>query len=381
MKKNGASRTQPNPQAAALFTAGAFLFLLLVLFRLAAPFAQPAFWAAILAIAFYPLQAKLHARFGWKETRTAASVSILIMLIVLPSLIFGVAKAAEQAVQIAVSTSESIKSGHFQRETDRFFDQAWVSRAEKAVTGGNKLRRKVPKWSQSVALKMGKFAAAHAFSITKSIVFTAAKFTLMLFLLYVFLSDGKRIARYVTGLIPLESRHREKLLEETHDATRAVVQGIFAMAAVKGVLCAVLFLCVGLMIAPLLGVVAFFASIIPFAGATAVWLPVAVSLFLQGAKAKALIVLAAGVLVVNSVDNVLQPLIVGKKIKMPYALLLFAMLGGMMSYGMSGLFIGPVVLTLFFEVVPIYREKLFRHAPRAPRALKHEGDEPIKLAA
>jgi predicted PurR-regulated permease PerM len=70
--------------------------------------------------------------------------------------------------------------------------------------------------------------------------------------------------------------------------------------------------------------------------------------------------LAYGILVVSGVDNVLKPLIIGGRTKLPTIFLFFGMLGGLDAYGFLGIFLGPVVLATIVAFVNIYREEYAR---------------------
>jgi predicted PurR-regulated permease PerM len=367
--KSTLSKERPDPRAAVIFTVLASAFLLWQILHLASPFLQPIFWAAVLAIAFYPLYRKLCALCHGHETRAAAILTLLIVLITVPVFVIGVVKAAEEMREITESTEQFIEDGTFKRETQRFFSYGWVHRQETAVFGPGALEENILRWSRDLVKNAGKFAARHAAAVTKSLVVTTAKFAVMLFVLFFFLRDGERFCRYIVDLIPLEKRHKEKVLAESWDVTQAVVQGIFAVAILKGIIAAVLFLATGILYAPLLGAATFVSSFLPFIGAAAVWLPVGLSLLFQGDYNRAIVVFTVGGIVINSVDNILQPILVGKKTKLPFALLMLAMLGGVLVYGLAGLFIGPLVLALFLVFAPIYREKIFRaRLPKGSRA-------------
>ena len=53
----------------------------------------------------------------------------------------------------------------------------------------------------------------------------------------------------------------------------------------------------------------------------------------------------------------MKPALIGEKMKLPYFLLFFGIFGGVKLYGLMGVFLAPVVLSLFFALVKIYQEK------------------------
>jgi predicted PurR-regulated permease PerM len=72
---------------------------------------------------------------------------------------------------------------------------------------------------------------------------------------------------------------------------------------------------------------------------------------------RAAILFIFGVLVISLLDNVIKPAVIGEKTKLPYFLLFFGILGGLKLYGFMGIFVAPVVLSLFFALIQIYQEK------------------------
>ena len=93
------------------------------------------------------------------------------------------------------------------------------------------------------------------------------------------------------------------------------------------------------------------ASVIPFVGATLVWVPFVIGLIFIGAYWKALVLGLWGGLVVGSLDNILRPWIVGAQEKENPVLLGFAMLGGTYAFGPLGLILGPLAVSLTAAVV------------------------------
>lgn len=64
-----------------------------------------------------------------------------------------------------------------------------------------------------------------------------------------------------------------------------------------------------------------------------------------------------GVGVVSMVDQFLRPWLIGKEVQIPVLFLVFSVLGGLALYGLIGLFIGPVLVSLFITALQIYREE------------------------
>ncbi len=101
---------------------------------------------------------------------------------------------------------------------------------------------------------------------------------------------------------------------------------------------------------PLLGALTFMATVIQI-GPPLVWIPVAIWLWLQGDYVWALFLVAWGVIVVNMIDNVLKPYLMSKGSNLPMLLSFIGGLGGFLEWGIVGVFIGPVVLAVAYDLV------------------------------
>lgn len=126
---------------------------------------------------------------------------------------------------------------------------------------------------------------------------------------------------------------------------RAVVYGLVVTAAAQGVLMAV-----GLWVADvpyplLLGLLTFLLSFAPF-GVVFVWLGSGIALLSEERTLAGVLLILYGFLVVSSIDNVLRPIFIGRAAKLPFLLVFIAILGGISSFGLVGLFLGPVVVAV-----------------------------------
>ena len=109
------------------------------------------------------------------------------------------------------------------------------------------------------------------------------------------------------------------------------------------------------------GLVTSLFSLIPFVGSAAVWGPTVMILILAGHWWKALILLGWGAAVVGQIDSLVRPYIISERAKMHPLLVFFALLGGVKAFGVLGLFIGPVVLSVTLVVFEMLREESLDH--------------------
>src|SRR5207249_4664312 len=104
------------------------------------------------------------------------------------------------------------------------------------------------------------------------------------------------------------------------------------------------------------GVLTAVASLVPVIGSAMIWVPASLVLLAGGHWGKALLLLGWGAAVVGQVDTLVRPYVIGKQVKVHTLLLFFALLGGVKAFGIMGLFIGPVVLSVTMAVFAILEE-------------------------
>jgi predicted PurR-regulated permease PerM len=127
-----------------------------------------------------------------------------------------------------------------------------------------------------------------------------------------------------------------------------------------------MFWLLGVPAAALWGLVTVFASMVPFVGTAAVWVPGTVYLLATGAWPKALVLGVWGAAVVSSVDNFLRPRLVAGRVRLSGVAMFVAMLGGLQAFGALGIILGPVLFATAVAILDVLRETQLSHAVGAP---------------
>ena len=147
------------------------------------------------------------------------------------------------------------------------------------------------------------------------------------------------------GVGRLGGERAEKLLGRIRETVRAVVYGLVMTALAQAVLTALGFWVAGASYPLLLGALMFVCSFIPF-GPPLVWVPASLSFFVDGEVGWGIATFVWGATVISSMDNVLRPLFIGQVTRMPVLLVFMGVIGGLMAFGMVGLFVGPVIIAV-----------------------------------
>ncbi len=185
-----------------------------------------------------------------------------------------------------------------------------------------------------------------------------AKFLFMTFVflytMYFFQMDGAKLIRKILYYLPLNSNDENLMLEKFTSVTRATIKGTMLIGILQGGLAGGAFAVAGIDNAVFWGTVMAVLSIIPSVGSALVWIPAAIILIMQGSVGSGVGLLVFCGVVVGSLDNVLRPILVGKDTKMHELMIFFGTLGGIMMFGISGIFIGPLIASLFVTIWELY---------------------------
>ncbi len=156
---------------------------------------------------------------------------------------------------------------------------------------------------------------------------------------------------------PLSAKHMDRLRKAFQETGRGLLIGVGLTCAVQGLVAAIAYLCLQIPHWYALGVLTGFCSLIPILGTAIVWIPITIGLFIQQAYIKAAVMIAIGVLVIGSVDNLLRPVFskLGS-LQMSTLLLLLTIFGGLELLGAWGALLGPLIVRLATETIILVKE-------------------------
>jgi predicted PurR-regulated permease PerM len=329
-----------------LLTSLAFVWLL-------QDFAQPLFWAAILAILFYPLYCWWFEVLGHRASLAAlVTLLVILVMVILPLGLIGLAVTRE-----AAGFFERIAAGEIDVQAPiRFIERTLPVVAEYLDHFGID-RQKITQNLSGAAVTTSRLVASQALTIGQNAFRFSVLFLLMLYLLFFFLRDGHRLIAAIMYALPLGHEREHHLFEKFADVSRATVKGTLVVGVVQGTLGGLFFWILGLNAAVFWGVIMTLLSLLPAVGSALIWGPAAIILLATGKIVKGIILLAAGSLIIGLVDNLLRPMLVGRDTQIPDYLILLATLGGLTVFGLSGFVIGPIIAALFLAVWDMFAQE------------------------
>jgi predicted PurR-regulated permease PerM len=330
--------------------------LLSLLFSLLEPFLRSFVWATILVMVFYPFYDRLLKLTGNRTSLAALIATLLVSgLLILPGF-FIVDRAAKEVPGVYTylsATRWDEKSAWLIYEFNRLDIGGWLRNLGIDLSQSNEVLQKE---IAQVLQNLSQFTLEKVTFIFKNLALFALQAVFILIALFFFFRDGSRLALKLVELLPMETHHREEVVQTLSLTVTAVVRAIFIIAVVQGFMSAIGFAATGVPAPILLGLLAFIFSFIPILGAASVWIPACLWLFfMQDQTAAALGLLAWG-LVITLMDHVLRPLLIGRSAKLPLFWLFFATIGGLKVYGFLGIFLGPIILSLVMAFLAIYKD-------------------------
>jgi predicted PurR-regulated permease PerM len=312
---------------ALLLIAGYLTYLVL------SPFLAALTWAAILAILFHGIQARLSTKIG--PNRAAVATTLLTAVLIVGPVATLVAALAREAPTVTSYVQRTTRSA------PRWIDVAWTAVKARSPV---ELPDDPTELLAEGARRTMSFLAPQAGAVITDLFATLGSLLAMLFALFFMLRDGESMTAQLRGLLPLQERDRDQLMNETRDLVIASVGAGLAVAAAQGTVGGVAFWLLGLGAPVFWGVVLAFCSLIPVVGAALVWAPAGLWLLLSGETGRGIGMLVVGVLGISMVDNVLRPLLLSGRTQINGLVIFFGLLGGAAAFGFIGLVIGPIIL-------------------------------------
>jgi predicted PurR-regulated permease PerM len=337
-------------------------------YLIAEPFLSAIFAAIVMAIVFYPLYARIERRMQRPNTAATLATILVLLTVAIPAVFLGVTVTSELGDLYKSLSQKSAAEGglnpyvmHLMERPlqliGRYVD---LSRIDLRAT----LLRGVEQASRYL-VSYGATAVSNVFSLVLDTV-------VAFFTLFFLFREGRSIQQRTAAALPLSREQAERLFIGINDTIVASVYGSIAVGVVQGALTGLAFWVLGVSSPILWGLAAAMASLVPFVGTAMVWAPAAIWLMATGHLVKGLILLGWGAAVVAQVDALVRPYVVSGRVKVHSLLIFFALLGGVKAFGIMGIFIGPVVLSVTVAVLDMMREMNVAGVPVEPTPVASE---------
>lgn len=309
-------------------------------------------WAAVFAIAAWPLYRRLDLVFpeNWRRIAAPSTITLLIgLLFVVPFSFIALAIAREVQILLPV-VAEARRNG--------IAAPGWLGTVPflgEWLRGWWHEHLSDPYTAQALLAHLDtQMMTAWARQVGGEIVHRVVLFAFTLLALWFLFRDGPGLSREMLYLSDrLLGARGERIALHMIRAVHATVVGLVLVGLAEGFVIGISYVVVGLPHAVSIAAITGVLATIPFA-APVVFCSAAVFLLSQNSLIGAVIVLATGFSVLFVADHVVRPLIIGGGARLPFVWVLLGILGGLQSLGILGIFVGPVVMT---ALIALWREE------------------------
>jgi predicted PurR-regulated permease PerM len=314
------------------------------------PFIKAIAWAIVMTVVFYPLYVYLRKYIKWKSL--ASGITLLVAVIVI----------AGPFSYLIVNLTNELRSfleylnTHGIGKMDDWLNTPSVIWFQDKIR--NVLNLKDFDISTLISTnlsKLGKAVLGNVKTGVANIMSVLINFLFMIFAMFFMLKDGPDFMSKIRDYMPFSETHKDHLASQMKDMVISTIYGGVVVALVQGLLGGITFFFLGLGSPVLLGTAMGFMSFIPGLGAVSVWGPVLIYFLIKKLYIKALVMVLVGTFVISMVDNILKPIIISGRTRMPTLVIFFSVIGGLKVFGLIGLVLGPLVIAMFISVLEIFR--------------------------
>lgn len=338
------------------------LFVLVVwTYDIIKPFLIPVLWGAIIAVALMPVTKKLANWLNGKESLAATLLALLGVLVLIVPLILVMGSIYDGIIRL----TEVFQAGEIRipGPTDRIAAIPVIGDKLYSIWSlfSTNLEQAITNYLPQIKTAVGAFAG-----ILGSGVLTVVMSVISLLIAAAFMANAESMSKAVkTVSIRIAGPKGEQWASLIAATIRSVLLGVVGVAFIQAILIGAAFFVFGIPAAGGLTLLVFILAIAQLP-ALIIVLPVIIYVFSYMDTTPATI-FTVWVLLAGLSDNILKPMLMGRGVEIPMPVILIGAIGGMLVSGIIGLFVGAVVLAIWYE--------LFTHWVRTPVGQPEKADE------
>jgi predicted PurR-regulated permease PerM len=325
-----------------------FLILAYLSYTTVTPLLKPVAWAVLLAFFSHPMFVFLNNElFKGKHPSVCAAIMtvIIIFVIIAPTIMVG-SVIARETIDLFTRYQHLLRANPFP------IDEILSPKIIEFINEYQTLRDILEDTVKNIST-YGFRVARGFFGNTLGLIYSL----LVIFVSYFFLvRDGHIILNYIKDIVPLVEEEQMKFMNRGNDALRGVVYGIMLTAIIQGALGTIGWWAVDLPSPLLFGALMTILVILPFVGASFVWIPGVIYLFMSEDYKNAIILAIWGSCVIGMIDTFMRPKFISAKANISTFLVFMGVIGGIAVWGFLGVFMGPLILSLSVFFLDNYRE-------------------------
>lgn len=336
-----------------LLVSGLILGIVLLTFSVLQPFIVPLIWGAILAYVSWPLHQRMIKLVRGRVTLASLTTTLVVTLAIVVPLVWLILLLRVEAMGAYVHVQLFLASKPVLPAVIR--DLPWIGQAMQDILSQLSADPAVIRQQLVQAMEQSSMEVTR---VIGGVGRNVAKLFFAVLSMFFLLRDGPRLLREARAILEgILGPRVSDYLDAVGSTTQAVVYALILGALAQGAVAGVGYWIFGIKAPVLLGAVTVLVALVPF-GAPVVWGSLSIWMLVTGHIAPGVGLLLWGLLLVSWVDNIVRPLVISNATRMPFLLVVFGVLGGVLAFGLVGLFIGPVLLAVSLA---IWREWLEQH--------------------
>lgn len=325
----------------------AVLILVTGCFLVLRPFLTATLLAAVVCVSTWPLYIWLLRRMQNSPNMAALSMTLLLALVVILPLALVTYNLADNITAFYDEVKRVIETGPSEppawlkavpiigNSVDQYWHLLATSREEM-----NTLVKRMLEPAKN-------FLLAGGILLGQGVI----EMSLAAFVSFYFYRHGAALVRFLDVVLDRVIGNRAaNILVIISNTVQSVMYGLLGTALAQGFVATIGFYIAGVPAALLLGAATCLLSLIPV-GPPLIWGGAAIWLFYQGTAEWGIFMLLWGFFLISSVDNVVKPLLISRGSHLPFILVVFGVMGGVLAFGFVGVFIGPALLAVGLSLI------------------------------
>ena len=303
----------------------------------------------------YPLYAWVKKRLKGNEIAASLCTTLFILLILIVILTWFFSTLSNEAFDFYNTSKNAVSLKKIQEILAS--DSIWAQRIRNAAeTAGIELTPEtIQQLTTSVGKKVGLFLYVQGSSMASNLFSFLVHLFLMMMTIYYLLKDGIRLKEYIVQILPVPSKQMDKVVVTFQKMGRAIIIGNGLSGLVQGILGGCGFYIFGLNSPFLWGTIIAFMAFLPIIGASIVFIPASLIIFIQGDIGTGVGFLIYHACYSSIIEYLIKPRVIGQEMKMNSLLVFIGIVGGIKLFGILGIIYGPLIITIFLTLAEIYR--------------------------
>ncbi len=325
-----------------------FLALFVSIMYIFKAYLWPFLFALIFYIAFSPLHTFLSSKIKKRTLTTIILLMALVVAVIVP-LFFLLVALSTQTIEFYDFISHNMTK----ELMSKFFSENIYAKKVMLLFGIEQSDVLKVIFDYLKSSSMTVFSGLSQF-IGFSLTFLVNFFFMILFLSFLF-QEAYKFKSLVASFLPFPEDVENEIIDKLKKVVKLLVAGNFLIMLSQGIMVAIGFAVSGIGMWLIAGTVAAIFSLIPVIGTAVVWVPAALYLLVIGKTYTALFISIWCVSWYLILENILKPAVFGKTLNFPPIIFFFLLLGSLSTFGLPGVLVGPILLTLFYSLWEIYK--------------------------